>query len=1240
MKATSDHLLQPQRSAHASIRGYLYQSCLAALRWLRLGRNEIIVFEGNEDIDRFILHRNLSIYEQTKDLAGPVDIRHESVRQTLNNFLISYVALRPHDENSRFIFTTTAQFRRRLSVTGINILADWHNKEKRPEVVKELRSLLLCNHLKKTANQRRRPKRLNLPDLPAAIEWLDAASGRWDGFFDAVEWHSGAPDHSKILRQIADDLSSRPHTRDLANDLTFRLVMEVFLASSQPEPAKRSKNHESLNDFIREVRKELSGWRASPMAANLRAVFDEASELGRVLKDLRLDPKLDTMQSRPGKVLPAYYETVPFDVDSRQDVLKKLAIWCEGTTNRSVWLIYGDGGSGKTRLMLEWCQRLEHHGWHSGFLDTDTAYTSPPALQPLLEGVAHRLIVIDYAEQHPEAAQRLIKQLSQSEAGPKIRLVLLTRHIPDWWRKLRLQSEALDDLLHEGISPEPLFLSPLFPQETARANALSKAIQIFADTLGRELPTNFEVDLTLTKFDNALFLYAEALSIVYGDPLERRHDILETILAHEQRFWKKEIDALNLKARRRKELDEAISPVIAAITLLGEVSLEREARDLIKAITGRKLRRKVVHDLIWILERICGNDNGSCTSLQPDLLGEQLIESILREQGQGDKPMLLTRVFEATSDTKALLSLTKTSMRLLLRRGAPAEPAIGRGRLEHGLQWLKVERRELPEPWSALPGHAIYAPALTILTRLVQRQPEQRWRLNKALSGRLEHLADIALDVAVETGNPIGSVLAEVIEQERSIDLLESILTRFDEPNYRDSGALFNAVLASTQRILEHRRELTAAREEQAAEIARLNNNQGFSLGRLGRQEEAREAARVAVKTFRDLPSGGHERDYKLTVSLSNLGVIESNLGNYEDATQATEEAVRISRELTGNRLLEAKPVLAQSLINLGSIYFSSGLAEKALEVTQEAVKLLQQLTDEDPRAFRAHLARSLNNLGTILRSLGRFDEALEVTSRSLNLRKSLAADRPDIFLADLAASLQNIANTLRRQAGRRDEALASIREAVEIRRRIAAQRPEVVLPDLADSLETLAAALMEVPEHEEEALAVIREAVEIRRDFAAQRPLPNLSSLSQSLETLADSLLEAGERENALAVLMESLEILLRAETQRTTELPSRLRALLERLTVALEDLDSTEDPTMRISSLEYVVRSVTPFFRKQPLIFADPMNTALLMYMSTLLRTCQVPNREVLMPIIHIIEREILEGSSAAMLGPRSGG
>ena len=48
-------LLHPKRSAHATIRGYLYQTCLGVLRWLDLQPDEILLCEGDEDLDRFLL---------------------------------------------------------------------------------------------------------------------------------------------------------------------------------------------------------------------------------------------------------------------------------------------------------------------------------------------------------------------------------------------------------------------------------------------------------------------------------------------------------------------------------------------------------------------------------------------------------------------------------------------------------------------------------------------------------------------------------------------------------------------------------------------------------------------------------------------------------------------------------------------------------------------------------------------------------------------------------------------------------------------------------------------------------------------------------------------------------------------------------------------------------------------------------------------------------------------------------
>lgn len=55
--------------------------------------------------------------------------------------------------------------------------------------------------------------------------------------------------------------------------------------------------------------------------------------------------------------------------------------------------------------------------------------------------------------------------------------------------------------------------------------------------------------------------------------------------------------------------------------------------------------------------------------------------------------------------------------------------------------------------------------ALTRLTRLAERNPLTDGLLKAALTNRLGSLAEVAVRVAVETGDPIGRVLAESLEE-------------------------------------------------------------------------------------------------------------------------------------------------------------------------------------------------------------------------------------------------------------------------------------------------------------------------------------------------------------------------------------------------------------------------------------------------------------------------------------------
>ncbi|RMH21205.1 MAG: hypothetical protein D6696_06365, partial [Acidobacteria bacterium] len=344
---------RPERAAHASIRGYLYQTALGVERWLGLEEGEYLLCEGDEDLDRLLLGGG-GVSEQVKALSGEVNVRDRPVIDSLRQFLLTYHALGRRGEERRFVFTTTA--RRRLQRTHdlkVDVLGAWHDRDKRDDVVRALKILLPSE------------KTRDAEALDAALAWLEA-EGRWGDFLDRVEWRIGEPDLEGVRRRIAGLLARRDDTRGLPPEtLTDRLLAELLEASSRAEPRDRLRGRDDLERFARTVGGELARWATTPRAVKLRELHDELAGLRHLIEDgvaeLPEDPS-------PGKLLTAAYEVVPFDEEGRRRELDFLAGWCDDEKRRGVWLLTGEGGAGKTRLMIEWCQRLAAQGWHAGFL--------------------------------------------------------------------------------------------------------------------------------------------------------------------------------------------------------------------------------------------------------------------------------------------------------------------------------------------------------------------------------------------------------------------------------------------------------------------------------------------------------------------------------------------------------------------------------------------------------------------------------------------------------------------------------------------------------------------------------------------------------------------------------------------------------------------------------------------------------------------------------------------------------
>ncbi len=773
----------------------------------------------------------------------------------------------------------------------------------------------------------------------------------------------------------------------------------------------------------------------------------------------------------------------------REAIEQNIVEWCEADTLAAVRLYTGQGGIGKTRLLIEACETQRCRGWRVGFL---AAMTSPPethAVRALLGSLDPLFLVVDYAETRRTDLIPILREAALPDpARAKIRIVLLARGVQDWWGELQGDDADAGLLLHDDVAGR-FELPPVADGRVEREAAYRQAVEDFAEARDKTAPAAAPPDLGAEHFESVLFIHLAALAHVEGERLEGADELLDFILAHERRYWAGALHDEGLS----NGLAGAIGQVVALATLAGGIDDRADVDAFLRRVPLLGGETAATRDSIGRIARRIYPERYGLAEIRPDLIGEHLVDRQL-----ADHPALL-------------------------------DTAIN------------------PEATPAQTTHA-----LTVLTRLAQRKPESANLLERALSGDLELLAEAAMDVAVETGDPIGRVLAKSLSDRPDSALAKTIESKVPE----QTVALRELAVAAGSICRDHLNAHPDPKSEQLlTEMARINNNLGNRLSALGRREDALEATEEAVAIYRRLAEVQPDAFLPdLAVSFNNLGGMLSELGRREDALEATEEAVAIRR-----RLAEARPDaflsdLAVSLNNLGGRLSALGRREDALEATEEAVAFYRRLAEARPDAFLPDLAVPLNNLGATLSVLGRREDALEAIEEAVTIYRRLAEARPDSFLPDLAMSLNNLGATLS-ALGRREDALEAIEEAVAIRRRLAEARPDAFLPDLAASLNNLGATLSGLGQHEE-ALETTEEAVAIYQGLAQIPPDIVVPDLARSLLVLGDCLAALDRSDEALSAIQEAISGLSPMFLSEQNTYRNRMARLLQRYTELAEEV------------------------------------------------------------------------------------
>jgi Tetratricopeptide repeat len=449
---------------------------------------------------------------------------------------------------------------------------------------------------------------------------------------------------------------------------------------------------------------------------------------------------------------------------------------------------------------------------------------SAAALEALVDVATPCLIVADYAETRAEQLEVLLPLLqTQARAECPVRVLLLVRAAPrrgiDWTQVLRHRTDTLDVLL-DDVTQLLLEDAPL--QAAERGVLFAAAAAAFAERLDsttapRALLT-FD-DIGEPAFASPLMVVIAAYLAVHGDAgavPATRFELLDELLAHEQRYWTASAKAAGVDA------DAVLRTRVVALATLTGATGQRDAVELLAVLDDlrdapakdRGRLARWAHDLYPAGEQYWN-------PLQPDLAGERLVAT--------------TYAAEPGSDAAHVLS------RVLTRPNADG----------------------LIQP-------------LSVLARAAPDHPELARQLQTILSEQLPRLCELAIaQAASETDLELllgDSTLAAVLQRAVSVvavnaHVLPNVVDAFPP---RADLVLNPLVLALTAQQTMHARQLAQADPAtHQPDLAGSLNNLSVRLADAGRRDEALAAIEEAVAVRRRL-AGANAAAYEPGVAPSS----------------------------------------------------------------------------------------------------------------------------------------------------------------------------------------------------------------------------------------------------------------------------------------------------------------------------------------------------------------------------------
>ncbi len=237
----------------------------------------------------------------------------------------------------------------------------------------------------------------------------------------------------------------------------------------------------------------------------------------------------------------------------------------------------------------------------------------------------------------------------------------------------------------------------------------------------------------------------------------------------------------------------------------------------------------------------------------------------------------------------------------------------------------------------------------------------------------------------------------------------------------------YEEALRHRQKALEIQQTLWNGQEY--PDVARAMSDMASSLSHLGRRKKALDYQQAVLAMRKRLwPNQNHP---EIAYTLNSVGELLNHIGEHDKAIQYKKEALAMRQQLFPGC---DRRDTARSLVSVGIGYEELNNLEKALKYKQQALEMRQRLfLGQD----HPHTAHSLNNVGETLVKLGeleantaRMQEGLRACQAALAMRKRMYGEnRPQHYIAYSLNSVGVALNALNKPS----EGLKYAQEALDM---------------------------------------------------------------------------------------------------------------------------------------------------------------------------------------------------------------